>query len=183
MSPFPICIGCSMVKLWIGWSWHRAQFFATTGPCERRDSQSEESAKCQTGWCAEVNQAAGNAAQVKIQELEEDMASDVEAAEQTVRALDVVREFCLSEKSYTYFLVDFRDKEMNSHLYSILTDLMDARLIHVVDARVSNPNLAERRSEAVMLDLSQFSGSRLKQKVLCSGLPEGADCIPAHARK
>lgn len=113
----------------------------------------------------EVNQAAGDAAQIKIQELEEDMASNVEAAERTVRALSVVREFCLEETNYTYFLVDFRDKEEHSDAYSVLTDLMDVRLVHVLDASVSNPHAAGRRSEAFMLDLSQFTGSRLKQGI------------------
>ncbi|MBW0091426.1 ATP-binding protein [Pseudonocardia oceani] len=113
----------------------------------------------------EVNQAAGDAAQVKIQELEEDMASNLQVAERTVRALSIVRDFCLNEKSYTYFLVDFRDKEVHPELYSVLTDLMDVRLIHVIDPSVSNPHIAGRRSEAFMLDLSQFSGSRLKQGI------------------
>lgn len=113
----------------------------------------------------DVNQAAGDAAQVKIQELEEDMASNVDAAKRTVKALNIVRDFCLEETSYTYFLVDFRDKESRPEVYSVLTDLMDVRLIHVVDASVSNPNVAGRRSEAFMLDLSQFSGSRLKRGI------------------
>lgn len=111
----------------------------------------------------EVNQVAGEAAQAKIQELEEDMASNVDVAHRTVRALDIVREFCLQETSYTYFLVDFRDKETHPDAYSVLTELMAVRLIHIVDASVSNPHVAGRRSEAFMLDLSQFTGSRFKR--------------------
>jgi hypothetical protein len=113
----------------------------------------------------DVNQAAGDAAQVKVQELEEDMASNVDTAERTLRALKVIRDFCLDEKSFTYFLVGYRDKEDRPLHYNVLTDLLDVRLIHLIDAGVSDPHAAGHRSEAFMLDLSQFSGSRLKQGI------------------
>jgi len=113
----------------------------------------------------DVNQAAGDAAQVKVQELEEDMASNVASATRTVEALKRVRHFCLEQSSYTYFLVGYREKEDWPHRYNILTDLLDQRLIHLVDGGVSDPHSAGHRSEAFMLDLSQFSGSRLKQGI------------------
>lgn len=113
----------------------------------------------------EVNQAAGDAAAIKLQELEEDMAANIDVAERTVRALTLVRRFCLEETNYTYFLIDYRDKEENPSVYSVLTDLMDVRLVHLVDSSVSNPHAAGQRAEAFMLDLSQFSGSRLKQGI------------------
>ncbi|MET7820503.1 hypothetical protein [Micromonospora zamorensis] len=113
----------------------------------------------------DVNQAAGDAAQVKIQELEEDMASNVASARRTVEALKVVRNFCLEDTSHTYFLIGYRQKENHAHLYNVLTDLLDLRLIHLVDSGVSDPHSAGHRFEAFMLDLSQFSGSRLKQGI------------------
>ncbi|WP_157563487.1 hypothetical protein [Micromonospora chokoriensis] len=113
----------------------------------------------------DVNQAAGDAAQVKVQELEEDMAANVASATRTVEALKRVRNFCLEDSSYTYFLVGYREKEDWPHRYNILTDLLDQRLIHLVDGGVSDPHAAGHRSEAFMLDLSQFSGSRLKQGI------------------
>ncbi|MEU5765817.1 hypothetical protein ABZ782_07835 [Streptomyces asoensis] len=113
----------------------------------------------------DVNQAAGDAAQVKLQELEDDMAADVESATRTISGLKVVRDFCLEETSFTYFLVGYRDKEDNPHLYSIITDLLDVRMIHLIDAGVSDAHAAGQRSEVYMLDLSQFSGSRLKQGI------------------
>ncbi len=113
----------------------------------------------------DVNQAAGDAAHVKVQELEEDMAASVASATRTIEALKVVRNFCLEEKSHTYFLVGYRDKENSPHRYNVLTDLLDLRLIHLVDGGVSDPHAAGQRSEAFMLDLSQFSGSRLKQGI------------------
>ncbi|MEU8574850.1 hypothetical protein [Streptomyces asoensis] len=113
----------------------------------------------------DVNQAAGDAAQAKLQELEEDMASDIQSATRTLDALKRVRAFCLEETSHTYFLIGYRDKENAPSCYNVLTDLLDLRLIHLVDDGVSDPHSAGHRSEAYMLDLSQFSGSRLKQGI------------------
>lgn len=113
----------------------------------------------------EVNQAAGDAMASKIQELEEDMASNVGTAERALSTLKAVRRFCLEQKSFTYFLVGFRDREERPDAYNLLTDLMDVRLIHLVDAGVSDSHSAGHRSEAFMLDLSQYSGARLKQKL------------------
>lgn len=113
----------------------------------------------------EINQAAGDAAATKINELEEDMASNPGAAEKTIETLKIVRKFCLEKSSHTYFLVSFHDKEDNPNWYSLLTDLMDVRLIHLVDAGVSDAHSAGHRYEAYMLDLSQFSGARLKQRI------------------
>jgi hypothetical protein len=113
----------------------------------------------------EVNQAAGDAAASKIQELEEDMASNAGTAEVTLNTLKAVRSFCLEQRSFTYFLVGFRDREELPAAYNLLTDLMDVRLIHLIDAGVSDSHSAGHRSEAFMLDLSQFSGARLKQKL------------------
>jgi hypothetical protein len=113
----------------------------------------------------EVNQAAGDAATSKIQELEEDMASSAGSADVTLSTLKTVRAFCLDDEGFTYFLVGFRDREDRPTAYNLLTDLMDVRLIHLVDAGVSDAHAAGSRYEAFMLDLSQYSGARLKQKV------------------
>jgi hypothetical protein len=121
----------------------------------------------------DVNQAAGDAASSKIQELEEDMAANSGVAEQTLRTLSIIREFCLNEESFTYFLVGYRDKEKSPQLYSRLADLMDVRLIHLVDSGVSDSHQAGIRFEAYMLDLSQFSGSRLKQRISVLDFEDG----------
>lgn len=121
----------------------------------------------------DVNQAAGDAASSKIQELEEDMAANSGVAEQTLQSLAIIRNFCLIEESFTYFLVGYRDKEQQPKLYSLLTDLMDVRLIHLVDSGVSDSHQAGLRFEAYMLDLSQFSGSRLKQKITVLDFEDG----------
>ncbi|BCW56401.1 MULTISPECIES: ATP-binding protein [unclassified Arthrobacter] len=121
----------------------------------------------------DVNQAAGDAASSKIQELEEDMAANSGVAERTLLTLKQVRSFCLDEESYTYFLVGYRDKEQAPKLYSLLTDLMDVRMIHLVDSGVSDAHQAGSRFEAYMLDLSQFSGSRLKQRITVLDFEDG----------
>lgn len=113
----------------------------------------------------DVNQAAGDAASAKIQELEEDMASNSGVAQKTLESLAVVRSFCLDETSFTYFLIGYRDKEAHPREYSHVTDLLDSRLVHLVSAGVSDASQAGIRFEAFMLDLSQFSGSRLKQRI------------------
>lgn len=113
----------------------------------------------------EVNRAAGDAAAEKINELEEDMASNPGSAQNTLATLKIVRAFCLEDSTYTYFLVSFRDKEDNPVWYSLLTELMDLRLVHLIDEGVSDPHSAGHRSEAFMLDLSQYSGARLKQRI------------------
>ena len=49
--------------------------------------------------------------------------------------------------------------------YGIIQDLMDLRLTHLVERSLSDEHEAGRRSEVYMLDLSQYSGQRLKRKL------------------
>lgn len=128
-------------------------------------SRAQRRPKARLVGVQEINQAAGDSAASKIQELEEDMASNAGTAEVTLETLKTVRKFCLEQASFTYFLVGFRDREDNPSAYNLLTDLMDVRLLHMIDAGVSDSHSAGHRSEAFMLDLSQFSGARLKQKI------------------
>ena len=46
-----------------------------------------------------------------------------------------------------------------------MPELMDLRLIHLVRASLSDEHKAGRRYEVYMLDLSQFSGERLKLRL------------------
>jgi hypothetical protein len=50
---------------------------------------------------------------------------------------------------------------------------MDLRLIHLIDSSLSDEKEAGRRSEVYMLDLSQFSGQRLKKKLKVIDFSEG----------
>src|SRR5260221_829249 len=120
----------------------------------------------------DVNKAAGEAAKVKLMELEDDAAS-FPGTSSIVDARKLVRELCLVDKKYTYFRVDFRDKENRAHEYALIQDLMDLRLLHLIDSSLSDERQAGRRSEVYMLDLSQFSGQRLKKRLKVLDLEDG----------
>lgn len=137
---------------------------------------SVEKARSRSGstvGASDVNQAAGDAARSKISELQDDLASNIGFAAQTYQALTRVREFCLDQKSFTYFRVDFRDRDKNPDSYGVLTRLLEVRLVHLVDASVSDRDQAGERSECYSLDLSQYSGSRLKHGLRVLDLVDG----------
>lgn len=128
-----------------------------------REAQRRENARLV--GVQDVNKTAGQAARVKITELEDDAASIAGRSQQILRAVDIVRRFCLDEKHCTYFRVDFRDKEHLSAEYALLQEVMDLRLLHLISASLSDEHQAGRRAEVFMLDLSQFSGERLKKNL------------------
>jgi hypothetical protein len=112
----------------------------------------------------DVNKAAGEAAKVKISELEDD-ASSAGGTSHLLTALQVLRRFCIDQKRCTYLRIDFRDKENRPTEYSLVQDLVDLRLLHLIESSLSDEHEAGRRSEVYMLDLSQFSGQRLKKQL------------------
>jgi hypothetical protein len=113
----------------------------------------------------DVNRAAGDAAQIKMTELEDDAASAEGTTPTILTGLNRVRRFCIDEKSYTFFRIDFQDKETRQTEYSVVQDLTDMRLIHLVDPSLSDKEKAGRQSEVYMLDLGQISGQRLKRRL------------------
>ena len=113
----------------------------------------------------DVGKSAGDTAAVKISELEEDTASTETTPNKMIEGLQRIRGFCIDEKDYTFFRIDFRDKENHPDTYGIIRELMDLRLIHLVRASLSDIHEAGRRYEVYMLDLSQFSGERLKLRL------------------
>ena len=136
-----------------------------------RRAQAREKAR-QVG-VQDVNKAAGDAAQIKINELEDDLASNEGEAIRTVNGLTTVRRFCLDERKSTYFRIDFKDKEHHPDYYGVLASLLDLRLIHLVNPSLSDEKRAGERSEVFMLDLSQFSGQRLKRFIRALDLVQG----------
>lgn len=121
----------------------------------------------------DVNNAAGEEAQVKTQELEDDASSSAPTTQGILRALNAVRTFCLDEKHFTFVRVDFHDKERRTNEYALLQNLMDLRLVHLINPSVSDRHEAGRRAEVFMLDLSQFSGQRLKKNLSVLDLIDG----------
>lgn len=121
----------------------------------------------------DVTQAAGDAAQAKIQELEDDLAAEEQFAGKTIAALAALRGFCLESEKVTYFRVDFREKDARPEEYGALTSLLEVRLTHLLDPSLSDRRRAGERAEVFMLDLSQFSGARLKQGIRVLDLDAG----------
>jgi len=111
----------------------------------------------------DVNNAAGVAGQTKLQELEDDAAATMGRSAELVKSLNIVREFLLSQQEITFFRVDFRDKEAHATEYRVLQALADLRMLHLINNSLSDPHHAGQRSEVYLLDLSQYSGARLKQ--------------------
>lgn len=113
----------------------------------------------------DVNRAAGDAANNKMTELEEDAASLGGEATLLIDGVNKLRNYCLEQKKCSFFRIDFKDKERYHDAYEVLSRLMDLRLIHLLNASVSDKKEAGKRYEVFMLDLSQYSGHRLKRQL------------------
>lgn len=113
----------------------------------------------------DVNNAAGVAGQTKLHELEDDAAAVAGRSAVLISALNALRSFLLTDKQITFFRVDFRDKEVRGQEYRVLQALADLRMLHLINASLSDAQQAGQRSEVYLLDLSQYSGSRLKQRL------------------
>jgi len=111
----------------------------------------------------DVNRAAGAAAQSKITELEDDAASAGNEKAEVLIALEKITKFCTEDQQQTFFRIDFSDKENHPVEYGLLQALLDLRLIHLVSSSVSEPHEAGRKAEAFTMDLSRYTGDRLKK--------------------
>ncbi|ARU06716.1 hypothetical protein CCO03_07290 [Comamonas serinivorans] len=121
----------------------------------------------------DVNNAAGIISQTKQQELEDDAAATSGRSAILVASLNIVRDFLLSDQQITFFRIEFRDKELHQGEYRALQALADLRMIHLINASLSDPHHAGKRSEVYLLDLSQYSGSRLKQNLYVLDFEKG----------
>jgi len=113
----------------------------------------------------DVNHAAGAAAQTKLQELEDDAAAARGRSQDLVSALNAVKSFLLDQKQITFLSIDFLDKEKRPREYALMQGLMDLRMLHLINSSISDDHHAGRRSEVYLLDLSQYSGTRLKRNL------------------
>ena len=121
--------------------------------------------KARSAGVQDVNEAAGELAKPKKLELEDDAASSIGKAESRLSALQVLQDFLLEDKRTTYFRIDFKDKESHPREYDLLQSLMDLRQIHLIKSSLSDEHSAGRRFEVYTLDLSHFSGSRVKHNL------------------
>ncbi|MFS2205822.1 AAA family ATPase [Variovorax sp. Varisp36] len=119
----------------------------------------------QTVGVQDVNNAAGIAGKTKLQELEDDAAATSGRSAVLVSTLNLLQQFLLTDQQITFFRIDFRDKENHSAEYRVLQALADLRLLHLINNSLSDPHEAGQRSEVYLLDLSQYSGYRLKQRL------------------
>ena len=77
-----------------------------------REAQKRQ--KARTVGVRDVNRVAGDAAKVKIAELEDDAAAIEGAAKRVATALETVREFSIESRNTTYFRVDTRQRAASS---------------------------------------------------------------------
>jgi hypothetical protein len=141
--------------------------------CANSIQVARERPKAKTAGVQDVNAAAGISAKTKLQELEDDAASSFGSAKARIDCLGVIRIFLLNESAATYFRVEFHDKETHALEYALLQSLMDLRLIHLINASISDEHQAGKRYEVYALDLSEFSGSRLKYNLRTLDFSQG----------
>lgn len=91
--------------------------------------------------------------ETKLRDLRTDAGSEVPALETLF--VDVVR-FCLSDKKKTAFLVSHGDKATFPYVHELLQQLMDFKLIHLVDPSTSAASSRPGRFEAYTLDAALF---------------------------
>jgi hypothetical protein len=130
----------------------------------------------------DVNEAAGKAAQAKLQELDEDAAAALGTSAPVLSALEVVRQFTLNEHEYSFFRVELSEKERLAEEYALIQRLLDLRILHLINASLSDPHHVGRRSEVYLLDLSEYTGARLKQKLWVLDLESGHLCLKTGAQ-
>jgi hypothetical protein len=95
----------------------------------------------------------------KLTQLRDDVGSDATSLEPVFQ--DVLT-FCLEEKRKTAFLISQRDVRENPHEHELIKQLMDFKLIHVVEPDTSAASGREGRYEAYTLDFSFFMEPRLR---------------------
>ncbi|HLF79224.1 MAG TPA: hypothetical protein VJB57_17220 [Dehalococcoidia bacterium] len=111
----------------------------------------------------DVNQAAGEYESGKRDELKRDT---LEEREQIEDAFEAVKSFCLDRAKANCFLLE---KDRTDIGAGLIEELVDLRLLHLVQSRVTIPDRPGRLYVAYMLDLGQYAGERTRR---------GLDVIP-----
>jgi len=105
----------------------------------------------------DVNQAAGEHDSAKRDELKRDT---LEERSQVEIAFENVRAFCLGHANANCFLVEKDRTDLGARL---VEELVDLRLLHLVQSRVTIPGRRGRLYVAYMLDLGQYTGERKRR--------------------
>lgn len=101
--------------------------------------------------------ASSLAYRTKLKNLRDDVFSDADAIENIFR--DLMR-FCIQEKKKTCFLISQEDSQRLPQIHEIILQLMDFKLIHVIEPDTSAASGRQGRFEAYTLDFSLFMEPR-----------------------
>jgi len=93
----------------------------------------------------------------KLQNIRDDLAGD---AEPLARLFADLWQFCLREKKKTVFLISQDDAQHYAQHHELIKQLMDSRLIHIVEPDTSAASGRPGRYEAYTLDFSIFMEPR-----------------------
>ena len=95
----------------------------------------------------------------KLSNLRDDVGADAQGLEKVFRDLT---SFCLKEKKKTAFLVAQDDAAKYPHEHELIQQLMDFKLIHVIEPDTSAASGRPGRHEAYTLDFALFMEPRLR---------------------
>lgn len=93
----------------------------------------------------------------KLQNLRTDVSSDAQAIERVFRNLLT---FCISENKSTSFLISQNESQQEPQAHEYILQLMDGKLIHVIEPDTSAASGRSGRYEAYTLDFSLFMEPR-----------------------
>jgi hypothetical protein len=103
----------------------------------------------------DVNSAAGQTVETKLDDLREDAPSEAADLE---KLLEDLAEFCRHHKA-AYFMVDGRDAELSAKI----DQLQDLRFVHLLFDGETVPDLGSRRHKVLLLDVAYLSARRALQ--------------------
>lgn len=115
------------------------------------------SAKAGSGkvMAEDVNSAAGQTVETKLDDLREDAPAEAAHLE---KLLEDLAEFCRHHKA-AYFMVDGRDAELSAKI----DQLQDLRFVHLLFDGETVPDLGSRRHKVLLLDVAYLSARRALQ--------------------
>lgn len=93
----------------------------------------------------------------KLQNLRTDVSSDAQAIERVFRNL---LQFCISNKKRTSFLISQDEAQQETEAHEFILQLMDGKLIHIIEPDTSAASGRPGRYEAYTLDFSLFMEPR-----------------------
>ena len=107
----------------------------------------------------DVNQAAGEYESSKRDELKRDT---LEERQDVEKAFDAVKTFCLDNVDANCFLLE---KDRTDSSARLIEELVDLRLLHLVQSRVTVRDRPGKLFVAYMLDLGQYAGERKRRGI------------------